>query len=392
MTAAQPSADGDRLARIRASLPVVTAGGYFNGGYTGPLCAAAHEAAAAVGEREFLAGRMSGDAKAEQLATHARARELAAGLLGAGPGQVALTHHTTDGMNIVAHGLSWRPGDNAVTTLVEHKGGILPLGVLRDRHGVEVRTVAWQPGDPLDELPRQLAAAVDGRTRLVVVSHVGWVDGGILDLGPVTEAARRHGALVAVDGAQSAGVLPIDVTELDADAYAISGQKWLCGPEGSGALYVRPRCLDRIAQTVVGWNSVDTWERDGRFVPNPDVTRFEVGTRSLAEVAGLAAAIRWHRDEAGAAWAAERTAALADQARAALAGRGAITVLTPPAHTGLLSLRTSLPPEEMVKRMAERGYTIRAIAGYACIRASIGYFHTEDEVAALTDALIDASA
>ncbi|HEV2377852.1 MAG TPA: aminotransferase class V-fold PLP-dependent enzyme [Streptosporangiaceae bacterium] len=379
------------LARVRADLPAVTAGGYFNAGYTGPLCRAAHDATVSVSTREWQSGRMGAAATGERDRLHAEARARAAALLGAGPGEIALTHHTTDGMNVVAHGLAWRPGDNAVSTRVEHKGGILPLGVLRARHGVEVRTVRWEPGEPAADLPAQLVAAIDSHTRLVVVSHVSYVDGGILDIAPVLAAARRHGALVAVDGAQSAGVLPVDVRCLDVDAYAISGQKWLCGPEGTGALFVHPRCLDRIAQTVVGWNSVDTWETDGRFTPNPDVTRYEVGTRGLPQIAGFAAALRWMAEDVGLEWAARRTAALAEYARLALAGASGITVLTPATHTGLLSLRTTIPPVEMVARMAGRGYTIRAIPPNGCVRASIGFFHTEDEIEGLVAALTDAS-
>lgn len=388
--AAMPTAP--RLADVRAALPVVAAGGYFNSGYTGPLCRAAHEAVITTSGREFSTGRMGAAARAIREDVHGRARMLVARLLGAsGPHEIALTHHTTDGMNIVAHGLDWRPGDNAVTTRVEHKGGLLPLGVLRDRRGVDLRTVGWAPGEPHRDLPRRLCEAIDARTRLVVLSHVSYVDGGVLDLAPVIETAHRHGAFVAVDGAQSAGVLPIDVRVLDADAYAVSGQKWLCGPEGTGALYLHPRGLDRIAQTYVGWASVDTWELDGHFTPNADVTRFEVGTRGLPQIAGFGAALGWHLDEVGTAWAAKRTADLAEEARQTLIGRPGLTVLTPDDHTGLLSVRTEAPAEEVVRRMAERGFTVRTIQGYDCVRACVGFFHTADEVAEMTRNLIDAA-
>ncbi|MEV6008131.1 aminotransferase class V-fold PLP-dependent enzyme [Streptomyces sp. NPDC051976] len=380
-----------RFAALRQALPVIGAGGYFNSGYTGPLCRAAHEAIIATSTREFGTGRMGAAARALRVAAHDSARERTARLLGAGAGEVALTHHTTDGMNAVAHGLDWRPGDNAVTTRIEHKGGLLPLGVLRERRGVELRTVDWAPGEPQHELPRRIAAAIDARTRLVVVSHVSYVDGGILDLAPVVEAAHRHGAFVAVDGAQSAGVLPVDVAAMDADAYAVSGQKWLCGPEGTGALYLHPRGLDRVAQTFVGWASVDTWELDGHFVPNADVTRFEIGTRGLPQVAGFDAALGWHLDEVGTAWAAKRTADLAEEARQTLTGRPGLTVLTPDNHTGLLSVQTEVPAETVVERMAERGFTVRTIQGYDCVRACVGWFHTSDEVVALTGALLEAT-
>ncbi|MGH3550726.1 MAG: aminotransferase class V-fold PLP-dependent enzyme [Pseudonocardiaceae bacterium] len=381
--------DQAHLAALRPELPAVTAGGYFNSGYTGPLCGAAHKAALATAEREYRVGRMGCHARAERERIHAEARARCAALLGAGPGEIALTHHTTDGMNVVAHGLPWRPGDNVVSTKVEHKGGILPLGVLRHRYGVEVRAVAWSPGEPLKDLPRRIAEAVDGGTRLIVVSHVSYVDGGVLQLEPVLAAARRHGS--AVDGAQAAGVLPIDVAALDVDAYAISGQKWLCGPEGTGALYVHPRCLDRISQTVVGWASIKTWEMDGHFVPNSDATRYEVGTRNLPQIAAFAAAMDWLRGQVGLPWAAARTAAIAERARERLSHGTGFTVLTPEQHCGLVTIRTPLPAEELVRRMAVRGFTVRSLPGYDCVRASIGFFHTEEEVEVLIETLIDSA-
>src|ERR671932_359693 len=78
------------------------------------------------------------------------------------------------------------------------------------------------------------------RTRLVAVSHVDWTTGDVLPLAGISPLARDHGSLTLVDGAQSVGNIPVDVAETGADMYAFTGHKWVLGPEGAGALYVRP--------------------------------------------------------------------------------------------------------------------------------------------------------
>ncbi len=381
----RPGRDDGRLDRVRADLPAVRRGGYFNAGYTGPLCAAASEALTDTVRREHEVGRMGPGPREEAHRTLQDARDLVSELLTCDRDGVALMQHTTEGVNAVVLGLPWSPGDNVVTTRIEHKGLLLPLGVLRRRKEVDVRAVQWDPLDPPDELVRQLVGAIDSRTRLVALSHVSYVTGGLIPLDEVIEKAYRHGALILVDGAQTAGVLPIDLTALPVDAYAISGQKWLCGPEGTGALYVGSRALDRIEPTVVGWASVTAWGLDGSFVPNPDATRYEVGTRSRPLVAGFAAAMRWSRDQVGRQWAAERTAALGARVRHGLLSRTPAVLLTRGNHVGLISFRLPVPAEEAVRRLSDRGITVRSIDGYQCVRACVGYFHTEDEVDDLVD-------
>jgi L-cysteine/cystine lyase len=378
-------ADAVRLERIRADLPAVRRGGYFNAGYTGPLCAAAGAAVADTIRREYEVGRMGPGPREEARKTLQDARDLVAELLSCDSGEVALTQHTTEGVNAVVLGLPWSAGDNVVTTRIEHKGVLLPLGVLRNRMDVDVRAVAWNPLDSVDALVRQVLDAIDARTRLVALSHVSYVTGGVIALEAVIEKAHRHGALVLVDGAQTAGVLPVEVRALGVDAYPISGQKWLCGPEGTGALYVSSAALERISPTVIGWASVTSWQLDGSFVPYPDATRYEVGTRSRPLVAGFAAALRWSRDQVGRQWAAQRTAFLGNRFREGLLSRTPAVLLTSGDHLGLISFRLPLPPAEVVRRLAEREITVRSIDGYDCVRACVGYFHTEDEVDDLVD-------
>ncbi len=381
--------DATKLSRLRHDVPVVAHGGYFNSGFTGPLCRAAQQAMASAAAGELTEGRTGPAARARANEVLAEARGLIADLIGAGDGAVALTHHATDGVNIAVQGLDWRRDDNVVTTQIEHKGVALPLGVLRRRHGVQVRAVGWTPGTGPAELRAALTDAIDAGTRLVVVSHVAYVNGVVLPVADIARAARKRGALLLADGAQAAGAIRVDVTELEADMYTLSGQKWLCGPEGTGALYVAQAILDRVQQNSVGWASCETWQVDGYFTPNKDATRFEVGTRHVPAVAGLSAAIRWLREEAGLDWACERGYALAELARSRLARLPGVAVLTPAEHAGLVSFQLPGGPDRLVAHLAARDVYIRSIFGYDCARLSVGFFHTEEEIIAVTRLIED---
>src|SRR6202034_1678113 len=108
-----------------------------------------------------------------------------------------------------------------------------PRRLARERHGASIRVVPFT----------ELAAEVSPATKLIACSHVSWVNGAIVDIA----ALRSTGVPFLLDGAQALGAIPVDVQDLGGDYYAASGQKWLCGPEGSGCLYVRPDRLDELA-------------------------------------------------------------------------------------------------------------------------------------------------
>src|SRR5262249_43116750 len=156
------------------------------------------------------------------------AREAVAALLSCDPAEVALTHNTTEGMNIALMGLDWRPGDEVVTASTEHPGGLYPVYLLHQRYGVRIRMteIGMPGGNPVE----QLRAVLGPRTRAVVLSHVSWATGMVMPLEQLIELTHRAGALFICDAAQSCGMLPTRVSALGVDAYACSGQKWLCGP------------------------------------------------------------------------------------------------------------------------------------------------------------------
>lgn len=385
----------DRLTRIRAQLPAVQGEAFLNTGWYGPLPEPAAEAIRASMEAEHRNGRpIMSRIRAIAEDKEALRRDFAA-LLNAPPESIALTHHTSDGMNIVTFGFDWRPGDEVATTSIEHEAGLFPLYIIQERFGVKINIADVGLGaEPLDAI----AAALTPRTRLLSISHVSYSSGARFPLEDVIALAHARSVPVLVDGAQSAGAFAVDVAALDVDYYAIPGQKWLCGPEGVGALYVRPDRIAALRPTYPNFNTIQTHDWQGGFTLNPTAARYETGTIYPAVLAGMRASLRWFREEVGAEWAYARIAQIAAYTRRRLAGLPGVRLITP--ENRQASLVNFLPVGWSAAQMAglvaeldRRGFIIRSIshAPY-CVRVSCGFYNTEAEIDGLCDALADALA
>lgn len=386
------SSEAQRVAAARRALPAVGAYAYLNTGTCGPVPLPAAEALAAQWQAGVHQGRI-GAAHFQQLfAAVNDARNGVAALLGAADEEIALTTSTTHGVNIVLWGLCWSPGDQILTTVHEHPGLQVPLADISRRYGVGVRAVAFDPGDP-DDVVAAFRRAATARTRLLAFSHVLWTNGAVLPVRRLAELARDLGAYVLVDGAQSVGALPVNPRDLGVHFYSLPGQKWLCGPEGTGALYVASEALPALQVAFGGYFSQQSLDPDTvDYQPRPGAGRFQGLLPMGATVAGMAAALAWLKD-IGPEWIFTRTAALARRLRQGLAEAGA-EVLTPAAGegaptSGLVSFR--LPgrdPVETTALLVERDLVVRSIPGpFACVRASTGFFNTEDEIDALIQAV-----
>ena len=171
--------DQAKIAAIRAALPVTERYVYLNAGTNGPLPQPAYDAMRACSQEELEAGRIGAPAFTRLLGGLSEAREAVAALLSCDPAEVALTHNTTEGMNIALMGLDWRPGDEVVTASTEHPGGLYPVYLLHQRYGVRIRMteIGMPGGNPVE----QLRAVLGPRTRAVVLSHVSWATGMVID-------------------------------------------------------------------------------------------------------------------------------------------------------------------------------------------------------------------
>ncbi len=218
------------LPGLRAEFPVFERLAYLNAGTDGPLPARAVQAAAAELEREAADGRTTAhfERRAE---LSGELRALYAAALGCETTDLALTTSTSEGLAQVIGGLELGRGDEIVTSDEEHPGLQGALVAARELKGVSIEAVPFA----------EVANAVGPRTRLVACSHVGWMSGSL-----APAALAEVDVPVLLDGAQGVGAVPVDVTALGCDAYAGAGQKWLCGPDGTGMLYVSPGLRERV--------------------------------------------------------------------------------------------------------------------------------------------------
>ncbi|HWD25263.1 MAG TPA: aminotransferase class V-fold PLP-dependent enzyme, partial [Acidimicrobiales bacterium] len=292
-----PVLTDDDVAWLRRMLPATEAGAYLNTGTAGPLPTPAVEAMRDEIEIQLTLPRSGPEHLDRYLALAAEDRSAIASLLHAQPSEIALTHSTTEGMSLVTMGIGWRHGDEAVTTNLEHPGVLFPLCVARDRFGVEVRRLDLD-GLSDSDIVEALTAAVSPRTRLVSISHVSFQNGQVLPIRAIADAIGGDSALLLVDGAQSYGALDIDVTSLGADAYAVPGQKWQLGPEGTGGLYCRPEIIEDLSVTMASYGTVESYTATD-FVPHRDARRLEFGTTNTIGWVGQISAISFLSETVG---------------------------------------------------------------------------------------------
>lgn len=348
------------LAALRAHFPVLERQAYLNAGTDGPVPVQAAEAARAELERELVDGR-AGEHFERRFELQRRLRAGYAALIGATDDDVALTTSTSEGIGRVLAGMDLGPGDEILTAGDEHPGLLGPLAAAGGR-GVTVREA------PLASLHEHVRAT----TTLIACSHVGWVSG---ELAPV-DALRETGLPVILDGAQSAGAVPVDVTALGCAAYTGPGQKWLCGADGTGFLYLASGFRDRVRAIAPSYMSFDDASLGLDSVLHPGVRRHdtpalaaEVVAFSLAAL-DLLAAVGW-------AELCERAAA---QSRALVERLGtAGRTVAPRGDTTLVSWEDPAP-EATRDRLGAAGVVVRNLPGTSLLRASVGAWTNDEDL------------
>ncbi len=350
------------MASFRAEFPVFDQVSYLNAGSDGPVPRRAMDAASDHMQLVLKEGR-AGPAYLRRLrSTQAALRSGYARVLGCGADEVALTGSTHDGVNTVLWGLDLRPGDEILTSDEEHLSVLAPLDALVARRGVGVRMV------PFDDV----AVEVGPRTRLVVCSHVSWLTGRVADVAAIVAG----GAPVLLDGAQGLGAVSLDVAALGVDYYAASGQKWLCGPQGTACLYVRAAQRNTLVPPWPSATSLDEQRAPTERVYHGAARRLDTASPSGALAAWALASLEV-LEEAGLGWIAERGPALAAALGDALAERGADVA---PRGASTLVAWAAEDAESLAGRLADAGIMVRALPWRSSVRASVGAWNTEEEL------------
>ena len=237
-------------------------------------------------------------------------------------------------------------------------------------------------GEDAERTVEAFRIALERPARAVVASHVLWTTGAVLPVARLGALARDAGAAAIIDGAQSAGAIPIDIESLDVDAYAIPGQKWLLGPEGMGALWARRAWADGVVPASAGFISYASFD-PARPVLHPGARRFEYGFFHRPSVVGLARSCGWLSMYIGLPWAHERAARLAAAGADRLASIDGVSLVTPRHAMGtLVTFRIAgWPAADAVRELGARTFAIiRDLPAIDAIRMSVGFWNTEEEL------------
>lgn len=320
-------------------------------------------------------------------------RETIARFLNAEPSKAVLTKNTTEGINLIANSYPWESGDHIVTTVLEHHSNLLPWLRLQ-RKGVKVTIVSPDSKGKVDV--SSIEKAFTEKTRLIAINHVSNVFGSVQDVKNITKLAHRYGIKVLVDGAQSAGHMPVSLKDLNCDFFATAGHKGLLGPQGTGVLYIKePDVLD---SALVGGGTVS--DVDGyTYVLEPSPACFEAGTPNIPGVIGLGRSVEYV-EKIGVPEIEAHEIKLSREAAKRLSELEHVEVYGPEDRVGVVPFNVkglhahdvALILDQTRKICVRSGHhcaipTIRFLDVDSTVRASFALYNTEEEVDILVNAV-----
>ncbi|WP_299612626.1 cysteine desulfurase [uncultured Tateyamaria sp.] len=325
--------------------------------------------------------------------------KLARFLNAASEDEVVMNSGTTEGINMVAYGWAMprmEAGDEIVLSVMEHHANIVPWHFLRERQGVVLKWVDVDATGALD--PQKVIDAIGPKTKLVAVTHMSNVLGTKVDVKSICEGAHAKGVPVLVDGSQAAVHMPVDVQDLGADFYAITGHK-LYGPSGSGAIYCKAERMAEMRPFIGGGDMIKEVSKDGVIYNDPP-HKFEAGTPGIVQMIGLGVALDYMMGHGMDAIAAHEDS-LRDYTVEKLGGlnwlqvqgttpdKGAIFSFTLDGAGHAHDISTILDKKGVAVRAGQHcvGPLMEHMGLNATCRASFGMYNTKDEVDVLVEAL-----
>jgi len=325
-------------------------------------------------------------------------KEKAGHILGCRPEEVAYTRNTTEGVNIVCNGLPFRPGDEVITSTHEHVGNTISWLARQRRDGIAIKVFEPSMASAQENIDR-IERLISSRTRALSISHVTTATGQVLPVKEIGRLAARHDLWYFIDGAQSAGMMPVDVTDIGCHAYATSGHKWLLGPKGTGLLYVRESALDSIdAQFVGAYSTAGHADMaTGEFGFRPTAQRYEYGTVSTPLFYGLGESMGFLL-ELGLEKVKRRNHGLATTLMAGLDELGAsvLSPRQPGEHSSIVTFKLKEMPRDELQRFLGKHYRIRSRGiyegGLEALRISLHIYNSFEEVGRILEGVRAAQA
>ena len=313
--------------------------------------------------------------------------------------EIVLNSGTTEGINMVAYGWAMehlKRGDNIVLSVMEHHANIVPWHFLRERLGIELKWVEIDDHGNLD--PQSVIDAIDKNTKLVGITHMSNVLGTIVDVKTICHAAKSLGVATLIDGSQGAVHMPVDVQEIGCDFYPITGHK-LCGPTGSGAIYVKAQRMEEMRPFLGGGDMIKEVHMDS-VIYNYAPMKFEAGTPGIVQTIGFGVALNYMMN-IGLKNIAEYEAELKDYAIEKLTALNWLKLQGQPYNKGAIfsfTMDNAGHAHDISTILDKKGVAVRAgqhCAGplmdhlgiTASCRASLAFYNTKSEVDTLVNAL-----
>ncbi|MGE5315905.1 MAG: aminotransferase class V-fold PLP-dependent enzyme [Acidobacteriota bacterium] len=308
---------------VRAQFPLTTDRIYLNTGGLGASPYAVIDAVKAkMDELEKVSETGHSEGLWKQIKTDAAA------LFHCDADEIAFTRNTTEGVNIIANGIALKKGDEVILTTQEHVGNAITWVEMQKKDGIVIRRFEPSTASAQENLDR-LKKLITSRTRIIAIPHIVTTTGLIMPVKEIADLARSKNIFFLIDGAQSGGMIPIDLHAVGCDAYATSGHKWLMGPKETGLLYVRKAMLDTVRAKFIGAYSDNGFDFDkGELTLHPSAQRYEYGTISVPLRVGLGAAFKFI-DAIGMNNIWEHDRAMSSALFEGLKKEGSITVLSP---------------------------------------------------------------
>jgi selenocysteine lyase/cysteine desulfurase len=310
-------------------------------------------------------------------------RRGAAAMVGGDPRDFFIVPNTTTGINTVADGWDWKPGDSVVIPDGEFPSNLFPWLNQRSK-GVEVRIVPRRGGREVNV--DDLMEHVDESTRIISVSWVGFATGFRIDLDQLVDRAHQRGVPVFVDAIQGLGVYPLDLQKTPVDFLAADGHKWLLGPEGVGIAMIRRQHFDRVRAMNVGWASVKNSHNynEPELTLCDDATRFESGSANMVGIGALAASVELFRtiqSQHGNDAISNQVLCLANLMRRKLTDAGAETFLDDPIEnqSGIVNFQVpGVDPAEFRQRALAHDVVL-SVRGTG-VRAAVHAYNNEEDI------------
>ena len=313
--------------------------------------------------------------------------------------EIILNTGTTEGINMVAYGWAMehmKQGDNIVLSVMEHHANIVPWHFLRERLGIELKWVNIDDNGNLD--PQSVIDAIDNKTKLVAITHMSNVLGTIVDVKTICHEAQSLGVATLIDGSQGAVHMPVDVQDIGCDFYPITGHK-LCGPTGSGAIYVKAERMVEMRPFFGGGDMIKEVHKDTVIYNDPPM-KFEAGTPGIVQTIGFGVALNYMMN-IGLNNIAEYEAELKEYAITKLTSLNWLRLQGQPDNRGAIfsfTMENAGHAHDISTILDKKGVAVRAgqhCAGplmdqlgiTASCRASFAFYNTKSEVDTLVEAL-----